>query len=576
MNVTGFYSENNIQYKYKQTLGITKQQKNLCYRSVGNENLPKISSVYFKGINQVKKSTFFPSTFSRIDKLYDRYKNNLMEVSIDEIKTISEKLQVELNLPKEEVLSAMAEITQFSSMKAIPEIGEILNKHKIGSIGNTHNLLSNKLRKSDNLYQNYNVQNTLTNDRGLHKTLNYLLYSKGMFMLNEYDNDKIGIILDKSKLSYYEELKKKNPELLERVLKLTNLRYFIISGWDTGIPVVDRTKDLETETRNLLVKSINAGKKSSEILDLDLIERANNIGFKKVTLIKRTVNPTEEGVYNNMAPTQMSKEELRNILEANSQVRTKTLQNAQINNDISTKYLEKELVVYSPEKISKNLKSMHEKILKYAKLRKIKEDDILYVTPEESKSYDLITYSYQMINNIPDKNITSTDNLILNRNDKNKILVFLDDCTITGASTTEIISSYIDRQTLKNSDCILFAFIEGTKQAKEYYYKICKDKPKFKLLVFNSEPSNNFISNNKRILKRAIGTSSFDNSFYAYVFPYMSPDNNCELASNIALLHNVNYRRNEKYLNRVLYRAIKTSSKEVEDVMEQFEKISQK
>ena len=42
-------------------------------------------------------------------------------------------------------------------------------------------------------------------------------------------------------------------------------------------------------------------------------------------------------------------------------------------------------------------------------------------------------------------------------------------------------------------------------------------------------------------LKKVVGAPSYSNNASSVVFPYMAPDNNSEIASNIALLHNLKY-----------------------------------
>ena len=549
-----------------------------CYNNVINQKtplFPNASLIYFKGINNQIHTPFLKSTANRLDRVYKRYKAELNEIPPEEIKKISVNLQKELNLPSETVLEAMTELTQFSSIKSVPIIGKYLTKNKVTSIGNYGNrLLFNPVLKNE-YANNKTLRNALLNDNGINKTLSYLLNEKGIHCITNTVNRKIAIFLDETRITCYENLKKENPELLDKILKIPNLKFFIISGWDSGIPFINRTKDLESETRELLKKSIKTGLPPKDIIDYDNIKRCNELGIKDIILIKNPSNKTEQNVYQNMAPLKMTKKELFDIVDANSQVRTKGDNNLLISKDICSKFLDNSLTVYTPEKISKDLKLMHKKITDYAKICKVSEDNINYVLLENIKSYDYITYSYQKINNIPDKNIITVDDLFIDPNcSKDKMLVFLDDCAISGASITYVITTDIDKRTLRNANSIVFACIDGTKEAKDCFNPINRNNYKYKLILLNTNTKTAKGADKKELSYKTLGSGIYDDGKYCHIFPYMSPDNDCEFASNIALLHNVNYRNSQKDLNSVFYRAIKTTSNTMHDVIECFNKLS--
>ncbi|GEM_PF-3600091 len=549
---------------------IKKQQQQVRkYAPLNN-----VSYIYFTGANKALHTPFLKSTADRIEQIYDNYSKNLNEVPLEEVHKTSEELQEKLNLPKETVLSAMAELTQFSGIKSVMKIGEAFDKSEISSIGNEDNKLYYNSGLKSEIRQSKPLRNIITNDSGLHKTLQYLLNEKGIHQTNKnLIHEKTAIILDDTRLSYYEKLKKNNPELLKKALKTPNVQYFVISGWDTGIPFINRTKDLKTETEKLLTKSIKTGKEPTELIDEDITERAKNVGINNITVIKNPVEKTEQGIYESMAPLKMNKTELYNMIDANSQVRVKGDENQLIAKDIASKYLEDGLVVYTPEKISKDLKSMYTKITDFAKDKQIPEKDILYVLPEETKSYDYITYSYQKINNIPNKNIVTSEDLLFDSKlSKDKMLVYLDDCTISGASISELAITDMDRNSFRNAKSIVFACVDGTKDAKDYFKFMENDSDKYKLLILNTTNKSKMFDDDKHLitLLKTVGNNGFEDGQYGHIFPYMSPDNDCELASNIALLHNINYRQSKNDYGSVYIRAIKTVSGKMQDVMNIF------
>ena len=493
-----------------------------------------------------QRAPFYPETLETIDSVYRDYKKSLCETSISDVKSIALKLSQETQTPKKDVLEAMQLVTQFSNMKSLKVISDAINKQNVKSIGDDGMCLQFHTRNSN--LDNIN-KNRFYTESGINRSLSYVFNKKSLAPISYKKDGKMGIILDEEKISQLEEIKKSQPEEFEKVAKSKDLKYFYISGWETGIPVIDRTKSLEDTTRELLIRAKSENKPIEKALDEPLLRRINDLGLKPV-IIKNENSATELSVYNQMKPAQMSKLQLTNVIEANSIYRTSELPNISDGqkaalNDMTAKYLEDSLCVYTPEKMSSDLKKIHEKIMDYANS---KGKDVLYVRPEmKLKSTDYIHYSYKKINKIDPSKFISIHSL-KNYNElypdkqpispDNTILVFLDDCAISGDSMKTIRRCSISEAGISKQYSLLFANLKGTDEAGTVFYLNNGKNPAD--LIDVDRINLKSLKRDKK-LKHVIGLPVYSYNPSAIIFPYMAPDNNSEIASNIALLHNLKY-----------------------------------
>lgn len=387
--------------------------------------------VNFKGVNNVVRTPFLKSTVDTIDKLFESYHESLMEVSKEEVAQAVVDTMKETGSNKKTVLSAMQVLTQFANMRSVRHIGNVMEQEGIRAIGNFDHFLERECINSNNK-KFYIFSDAVTNDVGLNKSLTYLLDKKNFAKL---EGKNIAMFLDERKLSQLENLKEKNPEELKTIINCPNLKFFVLSGMEEGISIFNRTKNLKEETISLIKRSKETGKDLDEVIDENIIERARQLGIAP-KIIKNKSELSEEGIYNAMRPEQMTKDELINIIDANAQVRIdERVMNSLVAKDISANYLKDNLNIYTPERLCDSLKEMHKNIVLMAEDLGKTEKDILYVIPYKVKSYDFINYSYQKINKIPPEQFAKDVDIQYERvSSKDKILVFLDDNTISGTS----------------------------------------------------------------------------------------------------------------------------------------------
>lgn len=275
-------------------------------------------------------------------------------------------------------------------------------------------------------------------------------------------------------------------------------------------------------------------------IDYPNIDRIKALGIKPV-IIKNENEANELTVYNQMRPEQIrTKNTLYNIVEANTLSRFINQNDADkaMTNHISAKYLEKTLCVYTPEKMSKDLKLMHKKINDYAQ----KENrEIVYLLPNKDiKSTDYLNYSYRKINDIDSSKFIHIDDLNMyyklnpERNEDNTLYVILDDCALSGNSMISILN--YDFMGTTDKTPILFANLKCSKEALNNFMNTSSHPAE---IMYIDRVHSKYIGTDT--LENVIGEAAYQEEAYAIAFPYMAPDNNCELGSNIALLHNPKY-----------------------------------
>ncbi len=194
-----------------------------------------------------------------------------------------------------------------------------------------------------------------------------------------------------------------------------------------------------------------------------------------------------------------------------------------------TGYLEKNLDIYTYERIQKILSGFNKSICE-----KLQKGAVIYV-PDEAKSYGIIADIYKTIN--PDAKVITGWNALKNysKTQKDISLVVLDDCLVSGESAVKNYESILNGcSNVKEVDMyVLTAFKEGAKKLPKginlHYDGELKDT------LRNSDYFKNGVDNKyKNLLMQFLGSGgSGYNSSSAIMFPYMSPNNNSLFATNM-------------------------------------------
>lgn len=524
-------NQTNISNNYYNNI---KTNKKVTTNTIISNNQLTKSATNFKGTwwtrpqniaNTQKINKIIPfreSALAQFDKVYTNYHNSLNEVSIENIKNAVTNIEKTTDYPREKILSTMQQATQFANLRSLDLVIKKLKKNDILNVGAI-------------MHQNYLTENMF----GLNRSLNYLITQKQMGSLHGEDN---AVFLDKNKI---EQIKNCNDSLKElKYNNYKNIKFFVLSGFEDGINFLNRNKNLEETTRELLAQ---------KDIDEKILKETKALGIEPI-IIKNEQEPTIENIYNQMRPEQMSKKELNATIDATLFDRiSEQDKRCDVKSDV-IQHLDNALMVFTPESIAKNLSEIHKNIIDFNKAQGKQKEDILYILPTEKKSYNLITHQYQLVNDIPQNRISDFIDLnLMSKDSQNKTFVILDDNTISGESLTEsLMDLYKYKSSLeKHNNNIIIAPIFSTEEGINAInkYIINNNRQSKDILITNQKQHKAWNENIKdeNSLDLALGSTFYD--FYnpypkkpCLIFPYMAPDNNSEFAANIALLHNVNYR----------------------------------
>lgn len=524
-------NQTNISNNYYNNI---KTNKKVTTNTIISNNQLTKSATNFKGIwwtrpqdiaNTQKINKIIPfreSALAQFDKVYTNYHNSLNEVSIEDIKNAVTNIEKTTDYPREKILATMQQATQFANLRSLDLVIKKLKKNDILNVGAI-------------MHQNYLTENMF----GLNRSLNYLITQKQMGSLHGEDN---AVFLDKNKI---EQIKNCSDSLKE--LKLNNyknIKFFVLSGFEDGINFLNRNKNLEETTRELLAQ---------KDIDEKILKETKALGIEPI-IIRNKQEPTIDNIYNQMRPEQMSKKELNATIDATLLDRiSEQDKRCDVKSDV-IQHLDNALMVFTPESIAKNLSEIHKNIIDFNKAQGKQKEDILYILPTPKKSYNLITHQYQLVNDIPQNKISDFIDLnLMSKDSQNKTFVILDDNTISGESLTEsLMDFYKYKSSLeKHNNNIIIAPIFSTEEGINAINKYINNNNRQSkdILITNQKQHKAWNDNIKdeNSLNLALGSTFYD--FYnpypkkpCLIFPYMAPDNNSEFAANIALLHNVNYR----------------------------------
>lgn len=535
---------------YKPNINNQKQNKSSHFNIKNELNYP---AIYFLGNihNKTTRPPFKDNTLQTFNNMYDQYIQNLHQTTIEDISNVHNEIINTTNFQSNEILESMQLVTQFGNMDSLKIIGDELYKHDVGFIPYNGNTFLGYINNTP-------AEKALNNNFGLNAALYYLFEKKE---LQAIDGKNIGIFLDNNKLNDLEKLSDKE---LKYIQNKKNIKFFILSGYNNGVNFINRNKDLKQETVSLLNYAHKHNMPVKEAIDDKILKRCKKLNIEPI-VIKNKKESTIENIHNQLKPNIINKKQLTAIIDAASMSTFENINKQVECKDGIVKYLDNTLQVYTPERLSKELKTINKKIEKQVQTIGKTIDDIIYIIPTAGKSYDLINYQYQDINNIPkEKFITLKDENSLKKIDTtNKVLVILDDCSLSGSSflEDENFDYYTNSTKAKgNNSNIIFAAIYASDKAEDRINTAIIKRKRTNndfIIKNNNEEVNwdNGIESPETIqyLNKALGDYGWKDSKYCIIFPYMSPDNNSEFAADIALFHNINYKENDNIFDNFIF-----------------------
>jgi hypothetical protein len=182
----------------------------------------------------------------------------------------------------------------------------------------------------------------------------------------------------------------------------------------------------------------------------------------------KTLNPEE--ILKQLNPPFVSASEIQDIL---NQICPATLPQ-----QAALEFLSRSGEVFSPRRVGKALVQIHQGVLDYATSHGISVENIVFINPNNQKSYCLMNHMYQALNHVsPSQFITLEHghpdwmNLRKNTEDAPHLLVVLDDLAGTGASLNSALHE-IDGAVCQENTHLYLAPIISTDAAFESYFTL--------------------------------------------------------------------------------------------------------
>ena len=421
--------------------------------------IPRLS---FSGIGP-EQDTFVKSILSNNEYLETTHKNiqkHLDVITPQDVSQIITRIKLQFpELTKDEILRLLNRLSAYSSYNSMNYLaGEFHNKNIRGIydflecfVYKTKTVTDDKPENNKNgifkVFKSNGKKIVTLVQRSygvpLGSVFDYLTCFK--YPMN-YKSPQYGLILDQNAIKLFEAYKKSDPDMFRKeFLENDNLLPIYINDFENSYNFLNQGKSFEEAALNIC-KKYSAVKKFANSLPeeklLDLIFNCENLKrIKQLGFTPERINPpsqeaiSEETIAKNLNPVVPDKEKFQNII-------TKIVgENAGLDPAIGEKllldYLNTNLAVYSSRTLSKKLKSLHEKIVEDVKAKGYSEENIYYTVLHPAKSFVLINYQYQKVNNIPDDKIiywigcANQANLDLKLPEKSTIVV-LDDCFVSG------------------------------------------------------------------------------------------------------------------------------------------------
>lgn len=311
-----------------------------------------------------------------------------------------------------------------------------------------------------------------------------------------------------------------------KVKDISKLQYVTPVTKDAGLKIVRPIKEVAASTEKSLSGLTQAFREKLDLYNTCKLLKSEgfNTGTRIINRWKPEYGIQINGVYRNaIEELNQSGAIDRYIGQRFPTIKSKA--DIEYIKGILNKYLEKNLDIYTYQRISKILSGFHPEIA-----QKLKNGAIIYM-PNKEKSYNLITQMYKEIN--PDaKIIEGYKNLKTFLQDKKGVeIIVLDDCLVSGKSAAGLHKNiFLDipggKEKVKSVDMyVLTASSDGLnkvpKEIKVHYDSLKHSLTKSDYFKNELQPEE------KNILLAALGSSDLKyNQYCAVMFPYMSPNNN--------------------------------------------------
>lgn len=469
---------------------------------------------------------------SYVDNIYNKVVDRLHVFSKKDLdNTIHQVLAKCPDATEEEVLVAINKLTQFSSYKSLQPMAKQLQEQGITDFANFGEL---------------------------YKPFNYFVNHKCLFSLCESEEKKLGILITKNDINNAELMQKLKDSKDNPALK--NVVFINLEGFADGVNLFTDNYKLP----ELTIKTIQDAKliqnKDKNLTFEECVSKALNnpietllkkLGFQ-VHTIKFNNAASKEAVLEQMSPIMPTKDIIQSTIEIIADKYTVNKHSYNKTSELLAKYYQENVNIYSKQSLVDALKKLDKKFQTYLKENNLSKDNLYIIentTLDKPKSYDIINRMYKELFNIPENKILKISDMAqINNYPENSTFLAIDDIAGTGKSLLEIGDYNKQAKNLSPKQHILFAPITATdyavKNIQENIKTFSRDNIDKLIYLEENLAKNSYHSDifNKFLAKLLsfkffqIIDKGFSNQALCTSFPYMAPDNNSYVSSNLVSL----------------------------------------
>ena len=487
-------------------------------------NFKRVFSLLDNDVNPVAKKTKMTEIDEYIDKIYKSLERKLHVFTADDLdKSIRDVKAAVPDAEEVEILRTMQKLTQFANYGALQKISQ-------------------------------NVSHDIHPSGGINPYFYYFSKKKYIFDVPKSDG---GI---KSSFITKDDIHNKEFHKLLKRAQGNDIEWINLEGWADGVNMFSDDKTLTEKTIKVLKRAKKLQAKNEDytfndalsiILNREVISDIKTYGFTKVKTITFDTPATRNVILEQMQPTMPTRSLLKSTIESVSQYYTNSTKSKKFKNMCMkiAEYYQENLQVYSKQRIIESLKELNESINRYARICGVKSPErIYYVVPNapesEYKSFNLITYMYKELFNIPHENIIKLNTFKdVNKYPKNSVFVVLDDIVGSGDSMTKLGEYRHCAKEISKDKHIFFCPVSATQKGLNFINSDIEHANRtsvdYTLSIYANTSSNPniatsfIIDGNKKLNSEVLGQTGHCNAGLCNVFPYMGPDNDSELASYI-------------------------------------------
>ncbi len=548
----------------------TEEKLIACEETALTEEIKSDTATPVKKVSAQKKTMpqapdDYSDTKAFCEYFEDKMKVQLSAKSEEDINKMIREIAQNTGVTEYEAAETLAELTQFTSYKELPQLAQEVKSLGVSSI--------------------YDCDGDGTS---LNKVMRYVIEKKEQGTLSSLTLDNTqGLFLDESAIKWMSQLDDTAKQQLTDSIKAGQVKLISVDGWNISSGVDDsylsygmfgQSEDLESLATRVINQAKNEGTDITTYLDninQSMETKAKSILGDDISISTVRnydamnnfyMDGTGKSISETMTPKMPTQDELETAIDT---IIEKKLPNKSANEikearKLLAQYYDEMYVGFSSENLTEEM------VAKYAAIQTEVEamgktmDDVVYLIPTAGKnsikSFDLLLYQYQQANGILDSDqivrYCSTNGAP--KIPDGKVAVVLDDIVGSGATMTYQEFNYNNFKSVNQNTNVIFTPLCSLEVGIDEIQKTAGLSDVIidcKIVDFEKQVNSTLTRSEQNTLYKLLGCSGVGSGYACTAMPYMMPDNNSDASSAFLQLF-LNSSKGNKNKNEELTRAV--------------------